>query len=122
MCDLTRIGMSELFRFKSPVIFPPEQSCFVTEVQEECFNHSLSISSIMREAMAYGPEAYGDTWLSVVAFDVCRVQVHYMKNQLGFAAERASTSSDINLSLMTNLDILARMVPFNALATTLVSM
>ncbi|CEJ81055.1 hypothetical protein VHEMI01206 [[Torrubiella] hemipterigena] len=119
VCDLTRIGMSDLFRIKNPLVFPAEQRQFLIDVQDDCFDNSMSVSAIFRDALTHGPEAYSDTWLCVVAHDVSRVQVHYRSKQLGSAAARETLVTDVDAALKTNAEMLTRLVPLIALAKPL---
>lgn len=119
MCDLTRIGMGDLFRIKGRLVFPPEQHHFLSNVQDDCFDHCIAVSSIFREALAHGAEAYADTWLCVVAHDASRVQVNYFQRRFGSAIMRTSLAEDVDSALSSNVDVLTRLVPLVALAKPL---
>lgn len=119
MCDLTRIGMSDLFRIKNPIVFPAQQRQFLVDVQDDCFDHSMSVSAIFRDALTHGPEAYSDTWLCVVAHDASRVQVHYRSKLLGSAAARETLVTDVDAALKSNAEMLTKLVPLIALAKPL---
>ena len=124
MCDLTRIGMVELFRIRAPIVFPAEQHEFVQSVQDACFDHCMAFSSVLQEALHHGTEAFADTWLCVVAHDVSRVQIHYAKNRLGSSArhDHYGFASEVNAALSVNFEALHRMIPLLALAKPLVSL
>ncbi|KAL3962913.1 hypothetical protein ACCO45_004436 [Purpureocillium lilacinum] len=121
MCDLTRIGMVELFRIRAPIVFPAEQHEFVQSVQDACFDHCMAVSSVLQEALHHGTEAFADTWLCVVAHDVSRVQIHYAKNRLGSSArhDHYGFASEVNAALSVNFEALHRMIPLLALAKPL---
>ncbi|KAJ6438777.1 hydrolase or acyltransferase of alpha beta superfamily [Purpureocillium lavendulum] len=121
MCDLTRIGMAELFRIRAPIIFPDEQHDFVRQVQDACFDHCMAVSSVLQEALHHGTEAFADTWLCVVAHDVSRVQIHYAKDRLGSSArhDHYGFGSEVNVALSVNFEALHRMIPLLALAKPL---
>ncbi|UNI18320.1 hypothetical protein JDV02_004594 [Purpureocillium takamizusanense] len=121
MCDLTRIGMAELFRIRAPIAFPAEQHEFVQQVQDACFDHCMAVSSVLQEALHHGTEAFADTWLCVVAHDVSRVQIHYAKNHLGSGTrhDHYGFASEVNAALSVNFEALHRMTPLLALAKPL---
>ena len=122
MCDLTRIGMRDLFKIRAAFEFPPERTDFLKQVQDKCFEHCMALSSIYEEAMRYGPEALSDTWLSVVAHDSSRVIVHYISNDLGTSVEKGESLKKLAvLALHANIIALKKMITIHSLAKPLVS-
>ncbi|KAI5455609.1 hypothetical protein BGZ63DRAFT_368601 [Mariannaea sp. PMI_226] len=123
MCDLTRIGMPELFRIRVNISFPPEQITFLRQVQDECFDNCMSISSIFRESLRHGMAGLADTWLCVVAHDVSRVLVYYATNYLGSPKRHDDVQlrPQIRGALQANVQALEKMAQIQALARPLVS-
>ena len=124
LCDLTRIGMRDLFRIRSPITFPPEQGAFLQQVQDACFDNCLAVSNVFYHALKHGSEALADTWLPVVAHDVTRVIVHYMEKKLGSIHRHSSASwrRKVTDALKHNLEALRKMDQLITLARPLVSM
>lgn len=123
MCDLTRIGMPELFRIRAPFQFPPNKADFVERVQNACFDNSIAVTNVFREALHHGLEGFADTWLCVVAHDSLRVVAHYLSKRLG-TLERHDGGVNRDMAvegIVTNLRVLEKLVPLQALAKPLVS-
>lgn len=124
MCDLTRIGMPELFRIRVPFQFPPEKADFVERVQNACFDNCIAVTNVFREALHHGLEGFADTWLCVVAHDSLRVVVHYLSKRLGTLARHDSgTVRDMAVEgVGVNVRVLEKLIPLQALAKPLVSL
>lgn len=123
MCDLTRIGMQDLFKIRARVKYPAGQAAFLTHVQDHCFEHCMALCALYEEAMRHGPEALADTWLSVVAHDSARVIVHYISKGLGSSKQKGETlKTHAVAAVHTNIRALKSMVPLHSLAQSLVSL
>ena len=123
MCDLTRIGMRELFRIRGAVIFPVEQLSFLRQVQDSCFDNCMAVSSVFSECLKHGLEALADTWLCVVSHDASRVLVHYVTNRLGSPGRHTASDfrSKVEAALQIHVRALEKMIPIQTLARPLVS-
>lgn len=122
MCDLTRIGMGDLFNGEVRVEQQPQHAAFNTRLQDQCFDHCMALCALFEEAMRHGPEALADTWLSVVAHDSARVIVHYISKGLGSSRDKGETfQSHAIAAVHSNLRALRKMIPYHFLAQSLVS-
>lgn len=122
MCDLTRIGMRELFNIRVPIAFPPEQINFLCQVQDECFDSCMTVSHAFREGLKHGWETLADTWLCVVAHDISRVLIHYVLGTLGsFERHSSELISEVRAALQVNVQTLDRLRSVQTLAHPLVS-
>jgi len=123
LCDLTRIGMRELFKIREPILFPPEQDEFLRQVQDACFDNGMAVSDVLQESLKHGTGSLADTWLCVVAHDAARVLVYYLSNKMGSTARHNDDTlrSRVTLALWANMQALQRMIPMFALARPLVS-
>ena len=114
MCDLTRIGMPELFRIRMPIHFPADRADFVTRVQNVCVDHCLGVTNVFREALNHGHDMFGDTWACIVAHDSTRVIAHFYTKKVASQRDASFASG-----LAANLQALWRMIPLQALAQPL---
>lgn len=123
ICDLTRIGMRELFKIREPILFPPDQDGFLRKVQDECFDNAMAVSDVFQEALKHGTESLADTWLCVVAHDAARVLVYYLVNKMGSTGRHSENTLRVRVTqaLWANVQALQRMKPMFALAKPLVS-
>ncbi|KAK2590458.1 hypothetical protein QQS21_011859 [Conoideocrella luteorostrata] len=121
VCDLTRIGMPELFRIRVPFQFSPDKKDFVEGVQNVCFDSCIAVTNLFREALHHGQEMFADTWLCVVAHDSIRVIVHYLSKHLGTVArhEDVLLRETAISGLSANMQALERLIPLQALAKPL---
>jgi hypothetical protein len=123
LCDLTRIGMPDLFRLgRAPVDFPAQQGIFLRHVQDLCFDSCIAVSRVYQEALRYGHECLADTWLCIAAHDSMRVIIHYMANDMGSPAKRSDPTlyAMVVEALSSNIMALQKMIPMFALAKPLV--
>ncbi len=51
--DLTRIGMRGLFKMQEPILFPSEPEGFLRQLQDACFDNSMTVSTILEEALKH---------------------------------------------------------------------
>ncbi len=120
LCDLSQIGMRDLFKTHNGTDFPAEQEGFQKKMQDQCFQHAVSIATIFEEALRHGADALADTWLSLVAHDSSRVIVHYISKDLGTMRKDDRFKQQAASCLYSNLRALKRMLPLYALAKPLV--
>ncbi|KAI1336578.1 hypothetical protein F5Y15DRAFT_393359 [Xylariaceae sp. FL0016] len=120
LCDLHRIGMHDLFKIRVPVDFPVEQTSFLEQVQDCCFQDAVSLASVFEEALRHGAEVLADTWLSIVAHDSSRVIIHYISKRLGTSRHQEHTIKQRAVACVhTNIQALDKMVPMYQLAKPL---
>ncbi|KAH8887769.1 hypothetical protein GQ53DRAFT_749463 [Thozetella sp. PMI_491] len=119
LCDLTQLGMQDLFKTHAGLVFPVEQQEFQKAMQDQCFQHAVSISTIFDEAFRHGIDALADTWLGVVAQDSSTVIIHYISRDLGTTDKDEQFKNQAVACLHSNLRALKRMLPLYALAKPL---
>jgi hypothetical protein len=120
-CDLNRIAMGNLFKILPRIEFPPTQTAFVKQIQDQCFEHAVVLSSIFEEAGKHGPDTLADTWLSIIAHETVKVIVNYVAQDMGTADKDDEFRRQVTSYLHQNIRALKRMIPMYALAKPLVS-
>lgn len=79
LVNLYRIGWPDLYRFRSPVYFPPEQQEFLHHIQERCFAHTKEVISILQETSKHGLWMLSDSWIVVLLHENLRGMLHHAK-------------------------------------------
>ncbi|KAL4738081.1 fungal-specific transcription factor domain-containing protein [Aspergillus similis] len=69
LCDLYRLGAPALFKLRSAIEFPPEQSDFLQKLRGDLYNAARTLATIIGEAERHGPHILSDTWLPTITYD-----------------------------------------------------
>ena len=89
MCDLYRIAAPRLYKLRWPFSFPPEQSGFLSYIQDELFNNARRLAIITAEALRFGPHALADSWVPTLVYDNCRVLLYYLTQLIDPTVEKS---------------------------------
>lgn len=112
LCDLYRIGMPELFKLRTPIDFPPEQTEFLRHCQQTCFESAKSVSTVISSALKHGINMLADTWMCTIAYDSTRVMLYYLTQVLDSRGEHARLLlKDTMPLLQANVKALRLMIP-----------
>ncbi|KAL5335703.1 fungal-specific transcription factor domain-containing protein [Aspergillus crustosus] len=120
LCDLYRLGAPALFKLRSAIEFPPEQSDFLQKMQSDLYQAAKTLAKIIGEAERHGPHVLSDTWLPTVTYDSSRIMLYYL-TQLIDPQERSSKDLVVETIpyLQSNIRALKAMQPLNAVSERL---
>ncbi|KAL2833694.1 hypothetical protein BDW59DRAFT_168788 [Aspergillus cavernicola] len=117
LCDLYRLGAPALFKLRSAIEFPPEQSEFVQKMRWDLYQAAKTLATIIGEAEQHGPHILSDTWLPTITYDSSRIMLYYL-TQLIDPRERNSKDLVVQTIpyLQSNIRALKAMQPLNAVS------
>ncbi|KAL6232437.1 hypothetical protein BDW75DRAFT_242965 [Aspergillus navahoensis] len=120
LCDLYRLGAPALFKLRSAIEFPPEQSEFLQKMRVDLYNAAKMLATIIGEAERHGPHILSDTWLPTITYDSSRIMLYYL-TQLIEPRERNSKELVIQTIpyLQSNIRALKAMQSLNAVSERL---
>ncbi|RDW84021.1 uncharacterized protein DSM5745_04347 [Aspergillus mulundensis] len=78
LCDLYRLGAPALFKLRSAIEFPPEQSEFLQKMRLDLYEPARTMATIISEAETHGPHVLSDTWLPTITYDSSRIMLYYL--------------------------------------------
>lgn len=121
LCDLYRLGAPALFKLRSAIDFPPEQSEFLQKLRGDLYNAARTLATIIGEAERHGPHILSDTWLPTITYDSSRIMLYYL-TQLIDPREQDSKELVVQTIpyLESNIRALKAMQPLNAVSERLV--
>ncbi|CBF87498.1 uncharacterized protein ANIA_11216 [Aspergillus nidulans FGSC A4] len=121
LCDLYRLGAPALFKLRSAIDFPPEQSEFLQKLRGDLYNAARTLATIIGEAERHGPYILSDTWLPTITYDSSRIMLYYL-TQLIDPREQDSKELVVQTIpyLESNIRALKAMQPLNAVSERLV--
>ncbi|EAA66443.1 hypothetical protein AN9376.2 [Aspergillus nidulans FGSC A4] len=120
LCDLYRLGAPALFKLRSAIDFPPEQSEFLQKLRGDLYNAARTLATIIGEAERHGPYILSDTWLPTITYDSSRIMLYYL-TQLIDPREQDSKELVVQTIpyLESNIRALKAMQPLNAVSERL---
>ncbi|KAL3433362.1 fungal-specific transcription factor domain-containing protein [Aspergillus tetrazonus] len=120
LCDLYRLGAPALFKLRSAIDFPPEQSEFLQKLRGDLYNAARTLATIIGEAERHGPHVLSDTWLPTITYDSSRIMLYYL-TQLIDPREQDSKELVVQTIpyLESNIRALKAMQPLNAVSERL---
>ncbi|KAL4749475.1 hypothetical protein BDW72DRAFT_204741 [Aspergillus terricola var. indicus] len=121
LCDLYRLGAPALFKLRSAIEFPPEQSEFLQKLRGDLYNAARTLATIIGEAERHGPHILSDTWLPTITYDSSRIMLYYL-TQLIDPREQDSKELVVQTIpyLESNIRALKAMQSLNAVSERLV--
>lgn len=121
LCDLYRLGAPALFKLRSAIEFPPEQSEYLEKMRSDLYKAAKSLAAIIAEAERHGPHNLSDTWLPTVTYDSSRIMLYYLTQLID---PREQNSKDLVVQtipyLQSNIRALRAMESLNAVSGRLV--
>ncbi|PTU22327.1 hypothetical protein P175DRAFT_0452587, partial [Aspergillus ochraceoroseus IBT 24754] len=121
LCDLYRLGAPALFKLRSAIEFPPEQSEFLRKLQWDLYEAAKALAAILGEAERHGSYILSDTWLPSITYDSSRIMLYYLTQLID---PREQDSKDLVLQtipyLQSNIRALKAMQALNAVSEPLV--
>ncbi|KAL4877880.1 fungal-specific transcription factor domain-containing protein [Aspergillus karnatakaensis] len=122
LCDLYRLGAPALFKLRSAIEFPSEQTEYLRKMRSDLYQAAKTLATIIGEAERHGPHILSDTWLPTVVYDSSRIMLYYLTQLID---PRVQTSKDLVVEtipyLQSNIRALRAMEPLNAVSGRLVS-
>jgi glycine cleavage system regulatory protein len=122
LCDLYRLGAPALFKLRSAIEFPPEQSEYLEKMRSDLYEAAKNLATIIAEAERHGPHNLSDTWLPTVTYDSSRIMLYYLTQLID---PREQNSKDLVVQtipyLQSNIRALRAMESLNAVSGRLVS-
>ncbi|KKK26879.1 hypothetical protein ARAM_001226 [Aspergillus rambellii] len=120
LCDLYRLGAPALFKLRSAIEFPPEQSEFLRKLQWDLYEAAKALAAILGEAERHGSYILSDTWLPSITYDSSRIMLYYLTQLID---PREQDSKDLVLQtipyLQSNIRALKAMQALNAVSEPL---
>ncbi|KAL4987771.1 fungal-specific transcription factor domain-containing protein [Aspergillus falconensis] len=120
LCDLYRLGAPALFKLRSAIEFPPEQSKFLQKMREDLYRAAKTLATIIGEAERHGPQFLSDTWLPTITYDSSRIMLYYLTQLID---PREQNSKELVVQtipyLQSNIRALKAMQSLNAVSERL---
>ncbi|KAL2825126.1 fungal-specific transcription factor domain-containing protein [Aspergillus pseudoustus] len=120
LCDLYRLGAPALFKLRSAIEFPPEQSEYLLKMRWDLFQAAKALAAIIGEAESHGPHILSDTWLPTITYDSSRIMLYYLTQLID---PREQESKDLVVQtipyLQSNIRALKAMQALNATSESL---
>ncbi|KAL2863137.1 transcription factor domain-containing protein [Aspergillus lucknowensis] len=121
LCDLYRLGAPALFKLRSAIEFPPEQTGFLQNMRWDLYQAAKTLATIIGEAERHGPHNLSDTWLPTITYDSSRIMLYYLTQLID---PREQNSKDLVVQtipyLQSNIRALKAMRALNATSESLV--
>ncbi|KAL2783593.1 fungal-specific transcription factor domain-containing protein [Aspergillus keveii] len=120
LCDLYRLGAPALFKLRSAIEFPPEQSEYLQNMRWNLFRAAKELATIIGETESHGPHNLSDTWLPTITYDSSRIMLYYLTQLID---PREQDSKDLVVQtipyLQSNIRALKSMQALNATSESL---
>ncbi|KAL4923126.1 fungal specific transcription factor domain-containing protein [Aspergillus undulatus] len=120
LCDLYRLGAPALFKLRSAIEFPADQTEFLQKLRLDLYDAAKALARIIDEAERHGPHILSDTWLPTITYDSSRIMLYYLTQLID---PREQDSKDLVVQtipyLQSNIRALRAMQPLNAVSERL---